>query len=257
MGVQLFAPRGAGNELIKLPSALRRTVRWLPQIGDIFPDFKVATTHGDLRFWDWADGAWTHLFSHPAANTPVCTTEMVAIANMSAAWEKQNVKHLALTGSSLDEQLSWHADMETLFRVQVGFPCAHDRGLNLSRLFGMMHEKECASWPIRKSFLIDPGMHIAMIFEYPVFVGRNIEEVLRVVQALQLRDKTGAATPADWYGGDLAIIPDNRPEASVFAQFGANSMRLLPYLRVVGSGSPSADQSAQSPSVERLSPSPK
>lgn len=234
MGIQLFAPRGAGNEIIRLPSALRKTVRWLPRIGDIFPDFTVATTQGDLRFWDWADGAWTHLFSHPAAKTPVCTTEMVSIANTADSWRAANVKHLSLTGSPIDEQKQWHADIKRLFGLTIDFPCAHDPELGLSRLFGMMHEKESEAWPIRKSFLIDPSMHIRMVFEYPIFIGRNTDELLRVVEALQLRAQTGLATPADWYAGDIALVTDNRSEASVVEQFGVGSTRLLDYLRVVG-----------------------
>ncbi|MFB9150895.1 redoxin domain-containing protein [Roseovarius ramblicola] len=220
--------------MIKLPTALRKTVRWLPQIGDVFPDFNVETTEGDLNFWEWAEGSWIHLFSHPAANTPVCTTEMAAIAAMAQDWRQVNVKHLALSGSTLDEQRAWHGDIARLFGLEVDFPCAHDAGLHLSRLFGMMHDKEDGTRPIRKSFLIDPGMHVAMLFEYPLFVGRNIEELLRVVNALQMHASTGAATPADWHGGDMVIIPDNRSETEVIRQFGMGSEQLLPYLRVVG-----------------------
>ncbi|WP_104019546.1 redoxin domain-containing protein [Roseovarius nitratireducens] len=234
MSIQFFTPRGPKNEIIRLPTALRKTVRWLPQIGDVFPDFSVETTEGDLNFWEWAEGSWIHLFSHPAANTPVCTTEMAAITALSEDWQKINVKHLALSGSSLDEQHSWHADIARLFGLEVDFPCAHDSGLQLSRLFGMMHDKEDANRPIRKSFLIDPGMRVAMLFEYPLFVGRNIEEVLRVAKALQMHADTGAATPADWQGGDMVIIPDNRSEQEVIRQFGTASELLLPYLRVTG-----------------------
>jgi peroxiredoxin (alkyl hydroperoxide reductase subunit C) len=233
MSIQFFTPRGPKNEMIKLPTALRRTVRWLPQIGDIFPDFSVGTTQGDLNFWDWAEGSWIHLFSHPAARTPVCTTEMAAIASLAEEWQAANVRHLALSGSTLDEQREWHDDIARLFGLEVGFPCAHDAGLQLSRLFGMIHAKSDATRPIRKSFLIDPAMRVSMLFEYPIFVGRSIEEMLRVVKALQLHAETRAATPADWQGGDMAIIPDNRPEAEVIRQFGTGSTRLLPYLRVV------------------------
>lgn len=236
MSIQFFTPRGPRNEMIRLPAALRRTVRWLPQIGDMFPDFSVGTTQGDLNFWDWAEGSWIHLFSHPAANTPVCTTEMAAIAALSQDWQEAGVKHLALTGSPLDEQHAWHADIARLFGLEIDFPCAHDPGLQLSRLFGMMHDKSDAARPIRKSFLIDPAMRVAMLFEYPSFLGRNIEEVLRVIRALQVRADTGAATPADWQGGDMLIIPDNRCETEVIRQFGSGSERLLPYLRVVGEG---------------------
>jgi len=234
MSIQFFTPRGPRNELIKLPSGLRKTVRWLPQIGDMFPDFSVETTEGDLNFWEWAEGSWVHLFSHSAANTPVCTTEMASIASLSQEWQEVNVKHLALSGSTLDEQRSWHADIARLFGLEIDFPCANDPGLRLSQLFGMIHEKESSIWPIRKNFLLDPGMHIRMIFEYPMFVGRNIEELLRVTKALQLRGATGAATPADWQGGDMVIIPDNRSEEDVKRQFGSGSELLLPYLRVVG-----------------------
>lgn len=233
MSIQFFTPRGPKNEMIRLPLSLRKTVRWLPQIGDLFPDFSVSTTEGDLDFWSWAEGSWVHLFGHPAAHTPVCTTEIAAIATLAPEWRELGVKHLALTGSSLDEQRAWHDDIARLFGLEIDFPCAHDAGLHLSRLFGMMHEKESATWPIRKSFLIDPAMHVAMIFEYPVFIGRNIEELLRVARALQLRAQTGAATPADWDEGELVIIPDARSESEVRRQFCSDSQQLTPYLRVV------------------------
>lgn len=236
MSIQFFTPRGPQNELIRLPTSFRKTVRWLPQIGDVFPDFCVGTTQGNLRFWDWAEGAWTHLFSHPAANTPVCTTEMASIAGMSEDWQEVNVKHLALSGSTLAEQRAWHSDIAGLFGLEVDFPCAYDPGLHLSRLFGMLHDKADDARPIRKSFLVDPAMRVSMIFEYPTFIGRNIEEILRVIKALQLRAETGAAAPADWEGGDMAIIPDDRPEDEVIRQFGTGSDRLLPYLRVVRTG---------------------
>ncbi len=236
MSIQFFTPRGPKNELIKLPAALRKTVRWLPQIGDVFPDFSIETTQGDLNFWEWAEGSWVHLFSHPAANTPVCTTEMAAIASLEDEWREANVKNLALSGSSLDEQRSWHDDISGLFGLKIGFPCAHDPGLQLSRLFGMLHEKADANRPIRKSFLINPAMRVAILFEYPNFIGRNFEEVLRVIKALQLQSATGAATPADWQRGDMVIIPDGRPESEVVRQFGTGSDRILPYLRVVSGG---------------------
>lgn len=234
MSIQFFTPRGPKNEIIRLPTALRKTVRWLPQIGDVFPDFSVETTEGDLNFWEWAEGSWIHLFSHPAANTPVCTTEMASITALSEEWQELNVKHLALSGSSLSEQCAWHGDIARLFGLEVDFPCAHDPGLQLSRLFGMMHDKEDANRPIRKSFLIDPGMHVAMLFEYPTYLGRNFEELLRVARAMQMRATTGVATPADWQGGDMVIIPDNRSEQEVLRQFGTASELLLPYLRVAG-----------------------
>lgn len=233
MTLQFFTPLIPRTEAVRIPPSCRRTVRWLPQIGDIFPDFDVQTTDGPLRFWDWAAGSWIHLFSHPAAYTPVCTTEMVSISSCADAWNKNNIKHLALTGSSVKRQQAWHAEIERIFGTAICFPGAHDPGLQTARQFGMVHEKESRGWPIRKSFIIDPALRVQMIFEYPVYVGRCTEEILRVIKALQLRADTGAATPADWYGGDVAIIPDDRPEAEVIDEFGTGSISLTGYLRLV------------------------
>lgn len=233
MSIQFFAPRSADNQIVKLPSTMKKTVRWLPQIGDIFPDFTVDTTRGRLQFWDWAQGHWVHLFIHSSAFTPVCTTEMSSLATYAPEWEAANVRNLALTGSPLEDQIAWHADITALFGTQIDFPCAHDEGLRLSRLFGMVHEKDTDIWPIRKSFLIDPSQRLRMIFEYPIFIGRRTEEILRVVHAMQLRDGTGMATRRDPEQGDMGIIPDDRPGSSVLRDTGSVSTRLAPYLRVV------------------------
>ncbi|WP_111733127.1 redoxin domain-containing protein [Roseovarius amoyensis] len=238
MAIQFFSPRGAHNEIIKLPTSLRRTVKWLPQIGDIVPDFTIETTQGVLRFWDWAEGSWVHLFSTPHAGTPVCTTEVVSIASCADAWEANNVKHLSLTGATITDQLAWHDEIEAVFKTPIHFPCAYDPGHQLSKLFGMMHEKQATDRSIRKSFIIDPAHRIGLIQEYPLYVGRNTEEILRIVKALQVRSETGAATPADWYGGDMVVIVDNRPEKEVIAEFGNASVRLTPYLRVVSPRGP-------------------
>lgn len=251
MSIQFFTPRGPRNEMLRLPTAYRRTVRWLPQIGDIFPDFTVETTQGQLRFWEWAADSWVHLFSHPAAFTPVCTTEVASLASYAAEWEARNVRILGLTGSTVPQLREWNREIEDFFDVEVGFPTAHDPGLELSRLFGMMHRKESQEWPVRKSFLIDPAQRVRMIFEYPIYVGRNTEEILRVVEALQLRAATGAATPSDWYCGDVAVIPDDMPESAVWAHFGGPSSRVMPYLRLA---SPAEDGRISRPPGDRISP---
>ena len=233
MSMQFFAPRGPQNELLKLPSTYRRSVRWLPQIGDIFPDFTAETTQGPLRLWEWAEGHWVHLFSHPAAFTPVCTTELASFASLDKEWKECKVKLLGLTGSSIASQIGWHDEIEDLFGLPITFPNATDPGMELAHLFGMIHENESHDWPIRKSFILDPMMRIQMIFEYPLYVGRNTEEILRVTRALQLRAETGAATPADWQNGDMAIIPANMSNIEAFRVFGSMPRSLTPYLRVI------------------------
>lgn len=232
VSLQFFAPKGADGKSVQIPLALRRTVKWLPQIGDIFPDFVVNTTAGKLKFWDWAEGSWTFFFSHPAAYTPVCTTEMGAIAKRRQDFEALGVKALSLTGSTVDEQIEWHRDIETVYDAPIWFPSACDPVGSLTALFGMNHDKESAQWPIRKSFILDQNMRIKMIFEYPVYVGRSIEETLRVIEALQLVDRAGVGTPADWFPNDPVIIPDEMAESEVMHKFGGQSRQVLPYLRL-------------------------
>lgn len=237
MGIQFFAPKGSDGKTMRLPSAMRRTVRWLPQIGDICPNFVVDTTQGQLNFWEWAEAGWTFLFSHPEARTPVCTTELGSIAKFQDEFAALGLKALGLTGSHLDEQKRWHAEIESFYDSEIWFPTASDPNGCLAALFGMRHEKEHPVWPIRKSFILDPQMRVRMIFEYPISIGRSTEEVLRVVEALQLREETGAATPSDWFAHDPLIIPDDRAESQVMQQFGARSVRPLPYLRLVSGAS--------------------
>ncbi|WP_167733385.1 peroxiredoxin [Thioclava nitratireducens] len=232
MSQQFFAPKDSTGRPIRLPVAYRRTVKWLPKIGDIFPNFRLPSTQGDIDFWPWAEGNWVLLFGHPAANTAVCTTEIGALAQNEKAFRRLGAKVLGLTGSSVDEQLSWHADIEKLYGARVWFPTAADIGGDFASLFGMVHEKEHQSWPVRKSFLLDPQMKIRMIFEYPIYVGRSVEETLRVIEAVKLHSSTGLATPSDWFEGDPVIIPDTMEEAEVQRLVGNRWGYVLPYLRV-------------------------
>lgn len=233
MSIQFFAPRGTDNEIMRLPSSYRRKVKWLPRIGDIFPNFSVESTEGRLQFWDWAEGSWVYLFSHPAANTSVCTTELAALAAYSGVWKARNVKLLSLSCSSIEELSSWHRDISDVFGVEVDFPSASDPKAKIASLCGMIHESESLFCPIRKSFLIDPSMHIRSIMEYPSNIGRSTQEIVRVLDALQNNASSGMATPADWEDGDPMIIPDDWSEMQVFKTFGKLSERVTSYLRVI------------------------
>lgn len=205
MSMQFFAGRGNNGERIFLPQAYRRTVKWLPQIGDIFPNFEASTTEGPLNFFDWADGHWSFVFSHPAAFTPVCTTEMISLAEAKNEFGARNVKLLGVTGSSIEKQRQWHDQIARLYGAEIDFPVVDDRNQALAKIFGMIHAKESSSCSIRKSFILDPQMKIRMIFEYPINIGRNTDEVLRAVDALQAADTFEVATPADWQLGEAFI----------------------------------------------------
>lgn len=205
MSINVFSWRAKGVQRLFVPPGYRKTVKWLPQIGDIFPNFEATTTAGTLRFFDWAEGSWTFLFSHPSAFTPVCTSEVVAMASAAEEFAQRNVRLLAFSRSPIELQQAWFAQIEEAFGVRVDFPGVEDATGQFGRSFGMVHPHESGTCPIRKSFILDPDMRIRMIFEYPMGVGRSTDEVLRCIDALQLQRSEALALPADWQPGDLAL----------------------------------------------------
>lgn len=233
MMMQLFTGVSGAAQKLQLPLAYRKSVKWLPQIGDIFPNFEAQTTAGRLKFFDWADGHWTFLFSHPAAFTPVCTTEMVALAAAEDDFAAREIKLLGFTASPLDEQMRWHQDILDTFGLAIDFPMVDDHGGAMARAFGMIHEKESMTWPIRKSFILDPQMRIRMIFEYPIYVGRNTDEVLRAVDALKAVDEHDVAIPADWQPGDEFLCSEKHSPKHDAAKYGKRLQRLTSYLALI------------------------
>jgi len=233
MAIQFFSFNTGDKNRLYLPSSYRRSVAWMPQIGDIFPDFSADTTQGSLRFFDWAEGHWTYLFSHPAAMTPVCTSELLALSSAIPDFDERNVKLLGFSGSQIEDQQAWHADLQRLFGVGVDYPFVADTSNRMARNFGMIHDKQSSNWPIRKSFILDPEMRIRMIFEYPLLVARGTDEILRVIDALQIQDSTGLAVPADWVPGDDLLYPENREEADMVEHYGSDFVRLTNYLAII------------------------
>ena len=233
MSIQFFSFRSSTNNRLYMPSTYRRSVSWLPQIGDVFPDFFAETTEGDLRFFDWAEGHWTYLFSHPAAMTPVCTTELVALSSALPDFDAKGVKLLGFSGSTLETQRAWHADIERIFDVPVTYPFVADPDLKMAKSFGMLHTNASSDWPIRKSFILDPQMRIRMIFEYPIYIGRGTDEIIRMIDALQKLDSTGLGIPADWLPGDDLIFAENMADPEAKARYGDRFVRLTGYLAVI------------------------
>lgn len=232
MSIQLFAGHGKKRGRIIVPPAYAKTVKWLPQIGDIFPNFEATTTEGPLRFFDWAEGHWSFLFSHPAAFTPVCTTEMIALVAAKEDFAQRNVKLLGISGSSVKDQQAWHDDISDKFGFEIEFPTIDDQDGVLSAVFGMIHGKESSIWPIRKSIILDPQMRVRMIFEYPIYVGRSTDEVLRAIDSMQLIDKLDVATPADWQPGEEYLCSEKHCIVDD-ETFGMRLKRLTPYLALI------------------------
>jgi peroxiredoxin 2/4 len=176
------------------------------------PDFEANTTHGLIKLSQWAAGKWVILFSHPADFTPVCTTEFMAFAQRHDEFEKRGVK---LIGNSVDSNFShiaWVRNIEQNFGVKIKFPVIADLDQKVARLYGMIHEPSSATAAVRCVFFIDPRLAVRAMIYYPLNVGRNFDEILRVIDALQTVDQHAVACPADWKPGDSVIVP---PPATV------------------------------------------
>ena len=177
------------------------------QLGGPVPDFEAKTTHGTIKLSEWAGDQWVILFSHPADFTPVCTTEFMAFAGIADELEKRNVKLLGNSVDSIYSHIAWVRNIKQNFDVDINFPIIADLDMKVSKLFGMIHEPSADTEPIRAVFFIDPERKLRTMLLYPLNVGRNFDEILRVVDALQTADKHAVACPADWRPGDKVIVP--------------------------------------------------
>jgi alkyl hydroperoxide reductase subunit AhpC len=196
------------SQRAKVPWGYRRSVRWLPRIGDIVPDFRADTTQGPLAFQDWAEGSWVVLFSHPLAFTAVCTTEMASLAAREAEFAQRGARLLGVSSSAPEAARAWVADIARIYGLHLSFPLIADPRAQLCDLFGMVHEKQSETCAIRKTLVIGPDLRIRAIFEYPMLVGRSSDETLRVLDAIQTAEAYNLATPADWQpGDDMVLLP--------------------------------------------------
>jgi peroxiredoxin (alkyl hydroperoxide reductase subunit C) len=178
----------------------------MPRLGAPAPTFEAVTTHGTLRLEDFR-GSWVILFSHPADFTPVCTTEFLAFAQIAPELKKRNVELLGLSIDSTYSHIAWVRNIEEKFGVKINFPIIADLDRKVATLYGMIMPGESQTETSRCVFVIDDkGILRAMIY-YPLTTGRNMDEILRLIDALQTTDKYGVATPANWRPGDKVIVP--------------------------------------------------
>jgi len=171
------------------------------------PDFEANPTHGPIKLSTWQKDRWVILFSHPADFTPVCTTEFVEFAKRSDALEKKGV---ALIGNSIDSvysHIAWVRNIEQNFGVKIKFPVIADLDQKVAQLYGMVHQASAATATVRCVFFIDPKRVLRAMIYYPLNVGRNFDEVVRVIDALQTVDAKGVACPANWMPGQEVIVP--------------------------------------------------
>ena len=212
------------------------------QIGDIAPDFEADTTEGRIRFHQWLGNSWGVLFSHPKDFTPVCTTELGALAALKHEFDKRNVKIIEISVDAVEDHHRWKKDIEETQGHPVTFPMIGDNDLAVAKLYGMIHPnatgKASARTPddnatVRTVFVIGPDKKIKMMLIYPMSVGRNFNEVLRAVDSLQLSAKHSVATPANWQPGENVIIAGSVSDEAARKEFPAGWKAPKPYIRIV------------------------
>lgn len=202
------------------------------RLSDTAPDFRIATTAGDISFHAWAGDSWVFFFSHPADFTPVCTTEMGRTAQLAAEFEARNVKPLGLSTDSVEEHLKWIEDVNATQNTSLRFPIVADKDRRIAELYDMIHPGQSETAAVRSVFIIDPARKIRLTMTYPMSVGRNFTEILRVIDALQLGDRHRVATPADWKPGDRVIIPPSIKNEQARDLFPQGWDEIRPYLRM-------------------------
>ncbi|HCI06073.1 MAG: peroxiredoxin [Ascidiaceihabitans sp.] len=202
-------------------------------LGDIVPDFTAETTTGPISFHDWIGDDWAFFFSHPADFTPVCTTEMGRTSQLSAEFTKRGVKPIGLSTDTVEEHLKWIEDVNDTQNTTMRFPIVADADLKTAKLYEMIHPSQSETAAVRSVFIIDSDKKLRLTMTYPMSVGRNFDEILRVIDALQTGDAKGVALPADWRPGDRAIIPPTLSDVDAQKKFPQGFETIRPYLRTV------------------------
>jgi thioredoxin-dependent peroxiredoxin len=210
-------------------------------IGDTAPDFTAETTEGPIRFHEWLEGHWAVLFSHPKDFTPVCTTELGAVARLKPEFDKRGVKVIGLSVDPVADHAKWSDDIEETQGHRPNYPLIGDTDLAVSKAWGLLPaaidggsagRTAADNQTVRNVFVIGPDKKIKLILVYPMTVGRNFEEILRVIDSLQLNAKHRVATPADWKQGEDVIIAgsvSNDEAKTIFGDWKAPK----PYIRIV------------------------
>lgn len=209
------------------------------RLGDEAPDFTADTTEGPISFHQWKQGKWAVLFSHPRDFTPVCTTELGAVAKLKSEFEKRNTKVIGLSVDPVDSHKRWIGDIRDVTGAEVNFPMIADPERKVAQLYDMIHPNASDTATVRSVFVIGPDNKVKLTLTYPASTGRNFAELLRVIDSLQLTAQHQVATPADWQAGqDVIIVPAVSDEDAQkrFPGFVAKK----PYLRVTPAPKPTA-----------------
>jgi len=202
------------------------------QLGETAPDFTVESTEGNIQFHEWLGGDWAVLFSHPADYTPVCTTELGAFAKRKDEFARRGVKLIGVSVDPLDSHNDWAKDIEKTQGAGLNFPLLADKDQVVADLYGMIHPKADPKVTVRTVFVIDSAKKIRLTLTYPPSTGRNLDEILRVIDSLQLTHNHKVATPVDWKNGEDVIIVPSLSNDDARERFPDGWDEQTPYLRV-------------------------
>jgi peroxiredoxin (alkyl hydroperoxide reductase subunit C) len=180
----------------------------IPRILDQAPDFEAKSTHGVIKLSDYTSkGKYVMLFSHPSDFTPVCTTEFIEFAKRQADWDRLNVQLIGVSIDSVNAHIAWVRDIEQHSGVKISFPVIADLDQKVAAAYGMVHEAVSDTATVRAVFVIDPKQLIRAIIYYPMQLGRNVDELVRIFEAIQVGDANKVSLPANWQPGDQVIVP--------------------------------------------------
>ena len=203
------------------------------RIGDTAPDFTQLSTEGEIHFHEWKGEKWAILFSHPKNFTPVCTTELGEVARLKGEFDKRGTKVLGLSVDQLENHDEWANDIAETQGTALNFPLLADGDRKVSTLYDMIHPNASESTTVRSVFIIDPKNKVRLMITYPAPTGRNFEEIVRALEALQLTDSHGVATPVNWHhGDDVIVLPSITDPKEIEAKFPKGVKTLRPYLRM-------------------------
>ncbi|MGH9083334.1 MAG: peroxiredoxin [Acidimicrobiales bacterium] len=202
------------------------------RLGDTAPDFTADTTEGTIHFHEWLGDSWGILFSHPKDFTPVCTTELGGFANEKGEFDKRNTKIIGVSVDSVQSHKGWSADIAETQGSALNFPVIGDEDRKVADLYDMIHPNANDTLTVRSLFVIGPDKKVKLTLTYPASTGRNVPEVIRVLDSLQLTADYQVSTPVDWKDGEEVIISPAISDDDAKVKFPKGFTTLKPYLRL-------------------------
>jgi alkyl hydroperoxide reductase subunit AhpC len=203
------------------------------RLGDVAPNFKATTTEGEIDFYEWMGDKWAVLFSHPKDFTPVCTTELGAVAKLKSEFDKRGIKVIGLSVDGVKDHAGWSKDIEETQGAKLNFPLIADPDRKVSNLYDMIHPNANDTLTVRSVFVIDNNKKVRLTITYPASTGRNFDEILRAIDSLKLTSDYQVATPVNWKHGDEVIIVPALSTEEAKKKFPKGWKELKPYLRMV------------------------